>query len=63
MPVNSEMGAMAVIIGAALGDGKEEWESDSSATFHMSHTRAGMIAYTKEAPRTTSKSLMETLYR
>ena len=32
---------------------KEKWESDSGATFHMSHTRAGMCAYKKASPGTT----------
>ena len=40
------------MVGAARGDRKKEWESDSSATFHMSHTRAGMFSYKKASPRT-----------
>ena len=39
--------------GAAHGDGKEEWNSDSGATFHMSHTRTGMTAYKKASPGTS----------
>ena len=39
------MRAVAAMVGAARGDSKEEWESDSGATFHMSHTHAGMSAY------------------
>ena len=46
------MRVVAAMVGAARGDRKEEWESDSSATFHMSHTRAGMFAYKKASPRT-----------
>ncbi|CAN0014798.1 unnamed protein product [Ascophyllum nodosum] len=37
----------------ARGDRKEEWESDSGATFHMAHTRAGMSAYKKVSSGTT----------
>ena len=40
------------MVGAARGDRKKEWESDSSATFHMSHTRAGIFSYKKASPRT-----------
>ena len=43
---------MAAMVGAARSDRKEEWESDSGATFHMSHTRAGMSAYKKASPGT-----------
>ena len=38
MSANSEVGLVAAMIGAACGDGKEEWDSDSGASFHMSHT-------------------------
>ena len=48
-----EVRAVAAMMGAARGDRKEEWESDSCATFHMSHTRAGMSAYKKASPGTT----------
>ena len=40
------------MVGAARSDRKEEWESDSGATFHMSHTHAGMSAYKKASPGT-----------
>ena len=43
---------MAAMVGAARSDRKEEWESDSGATFHMSHTRVGMSAYKKASPGT-----------
>ena len=47
VPVVPEVRAVAAMAGAARSDRKEEWESDSGATFHMSHTRAGMSAYKK----------------
>ena len=47
-----EVRAVATMVGAARSDRKEEWESDSGATFHMSHTRAGMSAYKKALPGT-----------
>ena len=40
------------MVGAARSDRKEEWESDSGATFHMSHTRAGVSSYKKASPGT-----------
>ena len=45
--------SVAAMVGAARGDRKEEWESDSGATFHMAHTRAGMSAYKKVSSGTT----------
>ena len=53
VPAVPEVRAVAAMVGAARGDRKEEWESDSGATFHMSHTRAGMSAYMKASPGTT----------
>ena len=53
MPAVPEVRAVVAMVGAAHGDRKEEWESDSGATFHMSHTRAGMAAYKKASPGTT----------
>ena len=47
-----EMRAVAALVGAARRNRKEEWESNSGATFHMSHTRAGMSAYKKALPGT-----------
>ena len=47
-----EVRAVAAMVEAARSDRKEEWESDSGATFHMSHTRAGMSAYKKASPGT-----------
>ncbi|CAN0471111.1 unnamed protein product, partial [Ascophyllum nodosum] len=40
------------MVGAARSVRREGWESDSGATFHMSHTRAGMSAYKKASPGT-----------
>ena len=43
VPAIPEMRAVAAImVGAARDNRKEEWESDSGATFHMSHTRTRM---------------------
>ena len=53
VPVVPEVRAVAAMVGATRGDKKEEWESDSGATFHMSHSRAGMSAYKKASPGTT----------
>ena len=52
VPAVPEVRAVAAMVGTARGDRKEEWESDSGATFHMSHTRAGMSAYKKASPGT-----------
>ena len=53
VPTVPEVRAVAAMVGAALGGRKEKWESDSGATFHMSHTRAGMSANKKASPGTT----------
>ena len=53
VPAVPEVRAAAAMVGAARGDRKEEWESNSGATFHMSHTSAGMSAYKKASPGTT----------
>ena len=55
VPAVPEVRAVATMVGEACGDRKEEWDSDSGATFHMSHTRAGMSAYKKASPGTTVK--------
>ena len=52
VPAAPEVRAVAAMMGAARSDRKEEWESDSGATFHMSHTRAGLSAYKKASPGT-----------
>ena len=53
VPVVPKVRAVASMVGAARGDRKEEWESDSGARFHMSHTRGGMSAYKKASPKTS----------
>ena len=52
VPAVSQVRVVAAMVGKARGDMKEEWKSDSGATFHMSHTRAGMSAYKKASPGT-----------
>ena len=52
IPAVPEVRAVASMVGADRGDRKEELVSDSGATFHMSHTRAGMPAYKKASPGT-----------
>ena len=51
-PAVPEVRAVAAMVGAARGNRKEEWKPYSDATFHMSHTRAGMSAYRKASPGT-----------
>ena len=55
VPAVPEVRAVAAMVGVARGDRKEEWESDSGATFYMSPTRAGMSAYKKASPETTGE--------
>ena len=52
VPAVPEVRAVAAMVRAARSDRKEEWESDFGATFHMSHTHAGMSAYKKASPGT-----------
>ena len=52
VPVVPEVREVTAMVGAARSVTKEEWESDSGATFHMSHTRAGRSAYKKASPGT-----------
>ena len=52
VPAVPEVRVVAAKVGTARTDRKGEWESDSGATFHMSHTRAGMSAYKKALPGT-----------
>ena len=52
VPVVPEVREVTAMVGAARSVRKEEWESDSGTTFHMSHTRAGMSAYKKASPGT-----------
>ena len=53
MPANAEVGPVTATTGAAHGDGKEGWDSNSGASFNMFHTQAGMTAY-KKAPAGTT---------
>ena len=53
VPAVPEVRVVAAVVGAARDNRKEKWESDSGATFHMSHTRAGMCAYKRASPGTT----------
>ena len=53
VPAVPEARAVVAMVGAARGDRKEEWESNSGVTFHMLHTRAGTSAYKKASPGTT----------
>ena len=53
VPAVPEVRAVAVMVGTARGDRKEEEESDSGAIFHMSHTRARKSAYKKASPGTS----------
>ena len=55
VPAVPEVRAVAAMVGAARSDRKEEWESDSGTTFHMSLTRAGMSAYKKASPGTNDE--------
>ena len=52
---------MASTVGASRGDGKEEWGSDSGATFYMSPTRAGMTAYKNTSSGTTVETANGTI--
>ena len=52
LPAVPEVRTVAAMVGAACGDMKEEWESDSGATYQMLHTRAGISAYKKASPGT-----------
>ena len=47
------MGLVAATAGATRGDGKEERNSDSGASFHISHTQVGVTAYKKASAGTT----------
>ena len=47
VPAVPEVRAVVAMVRAACGDWNKERGSASGATFHMSHTRAGMSAYKK----------------
>ena len=53
VPANTEVGLVAATTGVARGDGKHDWDSDSDASFHMSHTQTGMNAYNQAPVGTT----------
>ena len=55
VPASSEEGLVAATIGTGYGDDKEEWDSDSDASFHISHTQAGMTVFKKAPTGTTVK--------
>ena len=55
VPANAEVELVAATTGAARLDGKEKWDPESRASFHMSHTLAGMTAYEKVPPGTTAE--------
>ena len=57
-PANAEVGLVAVMTGAARGDGEEKWDSDSGASFRMPHTQAGMAAC-KRAPAGTTDQVAD----
>ena len=53
VPANAEVALVAATTGAACRDGKEGWDSNFGASFHVSHTQIGMTAY-KKAPAGTT---------
>ena len=53
MPSNAEVGLVATTTGAARRYGKEKWDPNFGASFHMSHIQAGMTAYKKASAGTT----------
>ena len=60
--VRCRPGVVATTIGAAREDGKEEWDSDFGASFHMPHTQAGMTAYKKAPAGTTAEVADGTIF-
>ena len=55
VPAITEVGLVAATTGEAREDGKEEWDSDSGASLHMSRTQTGIIAYKKAPTETTDE--------
>ena len=53
VPASAEVGLVAATTGAACGDGKEEWDLDSGASIHMSHTQTGMTVCKNQPAGTT----------
>ena len=62
VPENTEVGLVTATTGEACVDGKEEWFSDSGASFHMSHTQVGMTACKKALAGTTVEVADGTLF-
>ena len=52
---------MAIMVREAHEYSKEEWDSDSDATFHPPQTRTGMAAYKKASPERTVEVTDETI--
>lgn len=42
MPENPVVGLLTAMAGVARGGSKEEWESDSGATIHISYDNVGI---------------------
>ena len=62
VPANADVRLIAATIEEARGDGKEEWDSYSGASFHISHTQAGMVAYNKTPAGTTAEVVDGTIF-
>ena len=62
VPANADVRLIAATIEEARGDGKEEWGSYSGASFHISHTQAGMGAYKKTPAETTAEVVDGTIF-
>ena len=50
VPAVSAVRAVAAMVGVARSDRKEEWESDSGAIFHMSHTLISRLSEPSSTP-------------
>ena len=57
VPASAEVGLVTATIGAARGDGKEEWDSDSGGPFHISHTQA--VKVDKKPPAGTTVEIAD----
>ena len=63
VPANAEVGLVAATTGAARGDGKQERDSDSDASFHLPHPQAGMTFYKQPPAGTTVEATDGTICR
>ena len=63
VPAFPEVREVAAMVGAARGDRKEEWESDSGATFLMSYTRAECLLIRRRHQGQTLRLPTVTFYR